>query len=45
MTAGKAILVALLLVIAINLFLYGWLRRTVAAAKKRRDDPVNPSDT
>lgn len=45
MTAGKAILIALLLLIAVNLLLYGMLRRAIIAARNRQDDTVTPSDT
>jgi hypothetical protein len=34
MTAGKAIAIAVLLIISLNLLLYGAMRRRIAAAKR-----------
>jgi hypothetical protein len=39
LTASKAILIAVLLVISLNLLLYGFMRRRIAAAK--RDENVD----
>jgi hypothetical protein len=37
MTAGKAIAIAILLIIGINLLLYGAMRRRIDAAKRKAE--------
>lgn len=45
MSFGKALAIAILLIVAANLLLFSLLRRAIRAAKARSDSSITPSDT
>lgn len=45
MSFGKALAIAILLIVAVNILLFSLLRRAIRAAKARSDSSITPSDT
>lgn len=45
MSFGKAIAIAILLIVALNILVFSLLRRAIQAAKAEADSSITPSDT